>query len=325
MGELVALETQNMDTENKKSSEDDDVDFAAATTAALGVPSPCLSRGRSFEDSPVSITDNHTARKGDIEEEAELLRALQLSETSLVETDGLNSLGEIANLKCPEPMVPTKTSEGNDIETTQPVLQHEALIPTEVLVSNDRDPNSSQIVSGAAINSSLKIDQETPSQELGNAKLLAENESVPLESGQVSSSACENHEHLSGGTNGIQGAHTIAGNGNASEPKQVGCDAFDSPSSSIPSAVSGSSGGRRHDTDEPETFNSSIDDDEPIYEGEDRILESATTSYQSREPMYEGEVVLAEQVNGGSTDVPETIVNDEITQREGEKFFNMNE
>ncbi|XP_009772020.1 uncharacterized protein [Nicotiana sylvestris] len=328
MGELVALETQNMDTENKKSSEDDDVDFAAATTAALGVPSPCLSRGRSFEDSPVSITNNHTARKGDIEEEAELLRALQLSETSLVETDGLNSLGETANLKCPEPMGLTKTSEGNDIETTQPVLQHEALIPTEVIASNNRDisgdadPNSSQIVSGAAINSSLKIDQETPPQELGNAKLLAENESVPLESGQVFSSACENHEHLSGGTNGIQGTHTIAGNGNASEPKQVGCDAFDSASSSIPSAVSGSSGGRRHDTDEPETFNSSIDDDEPIYEGEDCILESATTSYQSREPMYEGEVVLAEQVNGGSTDVPETIVNDEITQREGELVRN---
>lgn len=75
MGELVSLDTQNMETEHKKTSEDDDVDFAAATTAALGVPSPCLSRGRSFDDSPVSITDRHTARKGDIEEEAELLKA----------------------------------------------------------------------------------------------------------------------------------------------------------------------------------------------------------------------------------------------------------
>ncbi|PHT92519.1 hypothetical protein T459_00401 [Capsicum annuum] len=326
MGELVSLDTQNMDTEHK-SSEEDDVDFVAATTAALGVPSPCLSRGRSFDDAPVSITDHHTARKGDLEEEAELLKALQLSEaekaTSSVETDGLKSLGEIANLKCPEPVVLTKTTEVNAIET-QPVLQHEALISTEELVSNDNEisddgkSNSSQLASKVAVSSSLKIDQETPTLDLGNAKLLAENESLPLESGQVSSLACENHEHLSGGMNNKQGTDVIVGDGNAAEPNQVGCDAFDSSSSSIPSAAPVSSDGRRHDTDVPETFNSSIDGDEPIYEGEDCILESATTSYQSREPMYEGEVVLAEQVNGGSRDVSETIVKDEITQKEGE-------
>ncbi|KAL3331251.1 hypothetical protein AABB24_034857 [Solanum stoloniferum] len=304
MGELVSLDTQNMETEHKQSSEDDDVDFAAATTAALGVPSPCLSRGRSFDDSPVTITDRHTARKGDIEEEAELLKALQLSEaetaTSSVETDGLNSL----------------------------VLQHEALISTEELVANvskisgDGSLNSSQLASEVAVSSSLKCDQETPTQDLGNAKLLAENESLPLESGQISSSACENHEHLSGGMNDIPGTIVIAEDGNAAEPNQVGCDVFDSSSSSIPSAAPDSSGGRQHDTDEAETFNSSIDGDEPMYEGEDCILESATTSYQSREPMYEGEVVLAEQVNGGSRDVPEIIVKDEITQKEGELVRN---
>ncbi|WMV43779.1 hypothetical protein MTR67_037164 [Solanum verrucosum] len=331
MGELVSLDTQNMETEHKKSSDDDDVDFAAATTAALGVPSPCLSRGRSFDDSPVTITDRHAARKGDIEEEAELLKALQLSEaetaTSSVETDGLNSLGEIANLKCPEPVVLNKTSEVNAIET-QPVLQHEALISTEELVANiskisgDGSPNSSQLASEVAVSSSLKCDQETPTQDLGNAKLLAENGSLPLESGQISLSACENHEHLSGGMNDIPGTIVIAEDGNAAEPNQVGCDVFDSSSSLIPSAAPDSSGGRQHDTDEAETFNSSIDGDEPMYEGEDCILESATTSYQSREPMYEGEVVLAEQVNGDSRDVPEIIVKDEITQKEGELVRN---
>ncbi|KAK4728641.1 hypothetical protein R3W88_021629 [Solanum pinnatisectum] len=331
MGELVSLDTQNMETEHKKSSEDDDVDFAAATTAALGVPSPCLSRGRSFDDSPVTITDRHTARKGDIEEEAELLKALQLSEaetaTSSVETDGLNSLGEIANLKCPELVVLNKTSEVNAFES-QPVLQHEALISTEELVANvskisgDSSPNSSQLASEVAVSSSLKCDQETPTQDLGNAKLLAENESLPLESGQISLYACENHEHLSGGMNDIPGTIVIAEDGNAAEPNQVGCDVFDSSSSSIPSASPDSSGGRQHDTDEAETFNSSIDGDEPMYEGEDCILESATTSYQSREPMYEGEVVLAEQVNGSSRDVPEIIVKDEITEKEGELVRN---
>ncbi|MCE3050949.1 hypothetical protein HAX54_048584, partial [Datura stramonium] len=331
MGELVSLDTQNMDSERKKSSEDDDVDFAAATTAALGVPSPCLSRGRSFEDSPVSVTDHYTARKGDIEEAEELLKALQLSEagkaTSSVETDGLNSLVEIPNLKIPEPVVLNKKSEGNATET-QPVLQHEALISTEESVSNDQkisgdgNLNSSQLASKVAVSSSLKIDQEAPTQDPGNAKLLAENESLPLESGQVSSSVCENHEHLSGDMNDIRGTAIVAGDGNEAEPNQVGCDVFDSSSSSIPSAAPGSSGGGQHDTSEPETFNSSIDGEEPIYEGEDCILESATTSYQSREPMYEGEVVLAEQVNGGSRDVSETVVKDEITQKEGELVRN---
>ncbi|CAN4127490.1 unnamed protein product [Withania somnifera] len=302
MGELVSLDTQNMDTEHEK------------------VLKTMI--GRSFDDSPVSITDHHTARKGDIEEEAELLKALQLSEAekaaSSVKTDGLNSLAEIANLMCPEPVALNKTSEVNAIET-QPVLQHEAFISTEELVpkvneiSGDGNP-SFQSASEVAVSPSLKIDQETPTQDLGNAKLLAVNESLPLESGQVSSSACENHEHLSGGMNDIHGTAIIAGERNA--------DAFDSSSSSVPSAAPGSPGDGQHDIDKRETFNSSIDGDEPIYEGEDCILESATTSYQSREPMYEGEVVLAEQVNGGSRDVSETIVKDEITQKEGELVRN---
>ncbi|MCD7452107.1 hypothetical protein HAX54_015024 [Datura stramonium] len=102
-------------------------------------------------------------------EEARAAEALQLSEagkaTSSVETDGLNSLVEIPNLKIPEPVVLNKKSEGNATET-QPVLQHEALISTEESVSNDQkisgdgNLNSSQLASKVAVSSSLKIDQE---------------------------------------------------------------------------------------------------------------------------------------------------------------------
>ncbi|GFP86497.1 protein fam63a, partial [Phtheirospermum japonicum] len=76
MEELVSLETQAMDSE-MKNDPDDDVDFAAATTAALGVPTPCLSR----------------ARKGDIEEETELSRVLKLSESerSIPVADGVDA------------------------------------------------------------------------------------------------------------------------------------------------------------------------------------------------------------------------------------------
>ena len=89
MEELVALET-NMESEQKRNTEEDFIDFAAATTATLGVPSPCLSRGRSFDDSPLSVSDHHKLRKGDVEEEAELLRVLKLSEATLTSSEGKN-------------------------------------------------------------------------------------------------------------------------------------------------------------------------------------------------------------------------------------------
>lgn len=79
MGELVALETtQNVEDENPG---EDSVDFVAATTAALGVPSPCLSKTSSFQDSPPpAAVELRRLRKGDLEEETELLQALQLSQ-----------------------------------------------------------------------------------------------------------------------------------------------------------------------------------------------------------------------------------------------------
>ncbi|KAL7123162.1 hypothetical protein ACP275_01G088000 [Erythranthe tilingii] len=77
--ELVSLETKS---EQKKKLEDDNVDFAAATiTSAPVLVSPSPSKGHSFDDS------RHRARKGDIEEEAELLKALQLSEAGRFTSD----------------------------------------------------------------------------------------------------------------------------------------------------------------------------------------------------------------------------------------------
>ncbi|KAL0331339.1 UNVERIFIED_CONTAM: hypothetical protein Sangu_1679400, partial [Sesamum angustifolium] len=78
---------------------------------------------------------------------------------------------------------------------------------------------------------------------------------------------------------------------------QTDCQARDSPSLLKAAADSNSSAGQMHHIDEPEAFSSSVDDSEPIYEGEECILESGTIAYESREPVYEGEVVLAEQVD----------------------------
>lgn len=83
MGDLVGLETVTGGSEDKKRPEEDSVDFVAATTATLGVPSPGLSRGLSFDDSTGSVSDLKKARKGDLEEEAELLRAMKISEVDI--------------------------------------------------------------------------------------------------------------------------------------------------------------------------------------------------------------------------------------------------
>lgn len=65
------------------------------------------------------------------------------------------------------------------------------------------------------------------------------------------------------------------------------CKAGDSPSGLV------------HNIDNPEVLNSSIDVSEPIYEGEECMMESGTAVYENQEPIYEGEVILAEQVDRG--------------------------
>lgn len=75
--ELLALEAWNATHAYKEDSDEDVVDFVAATTATLGVPSPTISRCISFDKSP------HNQKTWEIEEEAKQLRVFNLSETEL--------------------------------------------------------------------------------------------------------------------------------------------------------------------------------------------------------------------------------------------------
>ncbi|KAL0312688.1 UNVERIFIED_CONTAM: Ubiquitin carboxyl-terminal hydrolase MINDY-1 [Sesamum radiatum] len=256
MGELVSLETQIMESEQKNNPEEDSVDFVAATTAALGVPSPCLSRGQSFDDSPP-----HKERKGDIEEEAELLRVLKLSEAEgSNSTDGVVgavNLHESAYVKDSEPITLLEKAEKNFSDET---------VKTGTLISDDSnalnnhlvDLNSPEVFLQDAISNT---DQDKScmrptyeeSRELGDTVVGSD---VGIENGKVQSVS----------------------------------SARDSPSLLEAAADSNSSAGQMHQIDEPEAFSSSVDDSEPIYEGEECILESGTIAYESREPVYEGEV-----------------------------------
>ncbi|ONK54944.1 uncharacterized protein A4U43_UnF9430 [Asparagus officinalis] len=97
MGELVAFDAIKSTGEDKNVLEDDSVDFAAATTAALGVPSPCLSReGSGHIESSGAGTHVHplVARTGVGSEESQQLDLFALKQSSSVITFkdfGLNS------------------------------------------------------------------------------------------------------------------------------------------------------------------------------------------------------------------------------------------
>ena len=60
------------------------------------------------------------------------------------------------------------------------------------------------------------------------------------------------------------------------------------------------SSNRFQQTDASEELNSNIDGSEPIYEGEERVLDTRNASFEDREPVYEGEQVLAEQADKGN-------------------------
>lgn len=86
---------------------------------------------------------------------------------------------------------------------------------------------------------------------------------------------------------------------------------------SLQNAGSDTSSDRIHLADVSEAFTSSLDGSEPIYEGEECILDSVTTTYEDREPIYEGEVILAKQADKSAVEGCDVKSQDEITTKQG--------
>lgn len=167
MGELVSLETLNMNVHHENNPEDC-VDFVAATTATLGVPSPSLSKARSFDDSSHSISD-HIQRKGDLEEEAELLRVLKMSEAENDPVVGHINGGEISvsmdRNMCDEEVINTDSGDklGNSTGAGNSNFHEDGPEPSlsDDCATSGKDHNeqiSSTSTLGKATNSSLKTD-----------------------------------------------------------------------------------------------------------------------------------------------------------------------
>ncbi|KAL3499432.1 hypothetical protein ACH5RR_038525 [Cinchona calisaya] len=354
MEELVALETRNMQTEHKKNSEDDCVDLAAATTAALGVPSPYLSRGRSFDDSPVSLPDHHKARKGDIEEEMVLLRTLKLSESE-VPTSACDPFPDRPNLSI--------ATEGNlDLKMSEPVSlvgtfkkdgfdASQNPCPEEVSVSyrsqassNDNlDAKGSETVLLEAVCLSSRAEQESlciesisgESENNASFKTVEDSGDNTLANfGSIPNQSSLMDPFSTTGTDvDMSGKDEDGNKGNGHEPlssctsemdevenKGIGHETFES-FSLLTDAPHDSLNDRMHKVDESQGFTSNVDASKPIYEGEESILECRDTIHQDREPMYEGEVVLAEQGDRSSMEGRDRKKN-EITMKEGELIQN---
>ncbi|KHG24879.1 Protein FAM63A [Gossypium arboreum] len=327
MEELVALEAQNMEV-LRKSNSGDCVDFAAATTATLGVPSPCLLKTKSFDDSPRSLSGQKILRKGDLDEEAELLRVLKLSEAesqnsvsdpgssherSCSKKDTLEGEKgvENPNLQWTEPSLSdncTSLSNDSGSKTCSKTLKREESQKTDGI-----NQHQSSYVKSGEINLSNNVAENKGN---GAEELLQVEGALPVYLAKDIASISGNNTEI------LQGIQKIEIQSDSTTdthdiPDDVnGCLIIEVSSVPLQNAGSDSSSGRIHHANVPQS--------EPIYEGEECIADSATTAttYENPEPMYEGEAILAKQVDQRAVDDCNVRSKDEITPQQGELIGN---
>ncbi|CAL0314276.1 unnamed protein product [Lupinus luteus] len=340
MGELVSLETLNMEVQHKNNPEEDRVDFVAATTAALAVPSPSLSKARPFDDSSDSVSDE-IPRKGDLEEEEELLRVLKLSEndSKVSVSDAIvgHANGGAMSVSLDEGMHNKQVihvDSGDKLEkstgagingfrdATEPSISEDCLDS----VKNLDDHISSASILGEAAISTLKTnainDQQLPNMGSGESidqNDVTENVGVDASVQNKSAAVLSPEEHpvsLSENCADVSGR----GGKNHDQPTLTTSDreVVDDSQNSISNRNSDSSNVRFHQTDVSGALPSTVDGGEPIYQGEECVLDTRTQNFEDHEPVYEGEVVLAEQAEKGTIAASGLRPKDEITPQQGE-------
>ncbi|KAK1274083.1 hypothetical protein QJS04_geneDACA022281 [Acorus gramineus] len=321
VGELVALKA--MEEEDKSTYEEDCVDFAAATTATLGVPSPCLSRGMSFDDPPTSV-QNEQRRRGDLEEEEELMRALNLSQTESTSIYNESASPDInwghVLISSGEGLPPKNSSPAvfeNSVQLHLVNENEQKLDQPDLLDSEERDTLQSgdalELRSGNAIASSMEVEPTQPcskdspdSESLDPANNLETEKSPQMQNMPFSFSGSDTSAVIytnQCNTAGSGERESISENNSTSQVHDIS-EVTVSPGSAVVHQDFQSSDGEREHVDVHEGLDEdvslSLDSNEPIYEGEECILDSGVTTYENREPIYEGEMVLAEQADKGA-------------------------
>ncbi|KAL1828411.1 hypothetical protein ACET3Z_006823 [Daucus carota] len=382
MGDLVGLETGTTASEDKKKPEEDSVDFVAATTATLGVPSPGLSRNISFDNPPGSGSQHCKARKGDLEEEAELLRAMKISEADfpnsskdvsldncdarkgdleeeaellramkLSEAPFTDSSKDVCSDQSDEQNVSAFPKESVNVKKSEPLVPSgttEVVVGVETQKTWQQEPSSNVSNDLADINNDLITFETIPEkddclstekdQKISNSQLSCKeagecNETkdvgektridfLDLQKPAVSDSL--QPDFLSTAASSIvdsEGNKDIHDQSvsKTNVPKEDNQSAPEALSIAFSPVVieldaSGDSTGNRVVY---EVVTPAGDSTEPIYAGEECILEPGTT-YEDQEPVYEGEVVIAKQVDKHSTNASDVASKNEITPQQGE-------
>lgn len=332
MEKLVALDASKTQELPPRVADEDSVDFAAATTATLGVPSPSLSRGISFEDSPVSTPSDCRGRKGDEQEVEELMKALDLSKVDLVDgapPDIGNSLSAISyqNLNSERPPCQSfpELSENNIEDADYASHMDEA----SKLDGDIAAISKSRVASFSCLNELNilpgNVPDETPIEELSVGRTEGDNESSVKDKGEVAAeNAVLDAQFLFPQSSNVSpelytDPCTVE---EASKSQQVvarsscqetstsivhcgqvegrGEQEYTVYTNAFSCGVVSPSDNKGEPIESSEDVSSSLEGSEPIYEGEECILDPAPLMYESREPLYEGEMVLAEQADKGA-------------------------
>ncbi|XP_057834807.1 uncharacterized protein LOC131045273 isoform X1 [Cryptomeria japonica] len=325
---LVALNERKTHELNTRVIEEDSVDFAAATTAALGVPSPCLSRGKSFEDSPVSTPRGQRGRKGDVEEVEELKKVLSISKSGLVDVtpSDIKDISESATLHPFVRFDKPACESSSDPSEHHPQDAEQVGFVSEELQGNGKTTVESESEVSAVysniLNDSIdKMLEKTYTEQSLMDRTGGDNaKSEDFKSGELtkvkdldpqflfvktSSSFPEMHNKFSMDESckeevmvksPCQESIIDSACGKPTEGLQ------EQESSVCNNALSQwglpLSDNKREPIDSSEDVSSSLEGSEPIYEGEECILaDTVLPMYENREPLYEGEVALAQQAD----------------------------
>ncbi|XP_072969120.1 uncharacterized protein [Typha angustifolia] len=324
IGDLIAFETQKSEGKSKQVEEEDYVDFSAATTAALGVPSPNVAGGRTFDSCVVSVASEQR-RRGDIEEEEELMRVLNLSKAE--SSDRVNV------------SVPPATASGHSSSISEGSTQvHSSLLgtPADTFVpfngeserlykSNLFSAPEENVLSGSYVidDSSLtKLDavhnnSETVSEGLGEilvpsdsggsigTQLLMNHLAVPVQSiGEDGSDGRCSYNDPSIVSEVDQSVTRACRGDNLTSQNMlnnnvIGCDSTLFPSQVAPCTDSCTDIEYVNTSDMlsdvSEVVPSTLAGAEPIYQGGENILTYRIPSYQNQESVYEGKMVLPDK------------------------------
>lgn len=322
-------------TEENKHVEEETVDFAAATTAALKIPSPSVSRGRSFDEHTLSNSAEPRKRRGDLEEEEELMRVLNLSKAE--SGDAVDEVSFDTSHSHSAPNIETPQSESFQSEAPDVVGAAKKEEHGDHAVSDDGfmlPPVTNGAVNGSEVvpeESQETLTSKEP-EDSGIKNMLPGDLDIPIQSSE-STPSCPSHESFANSDHQPAVPTLVEGDKETcreqfdvqihgqSTDTEVACDSSVATCEAVPGHATAELDVKSESLDNSESLPSSIQECEPIYQGEEHILGTTNMVYENQEPVYEGEVVLAEQADKTGESSPS--LDDKATEHQCENsgFF----